>query len=116
MKHLRTNYIGVEQGSVLLFSDYEQGGEMWVGSGTRMRRSKVRFSEPFREAPSVQVGLTLWDFDCERNQRADLAAENVTRNGFDMVFRTWSDTRVARVRANWTAIGELKTADDWDVD
>jgi hypothetical protein len=33
-----------------------------------------------------------------------------------MVFRTWGDTRVARVRADWMAIGEQRSDEDWDVE
>ena len=47
--------------------------------------------------------------------RADDAAETVTENGSDLVFRTWGDTRVARGRIGWIAIGELSDEDDWDV-
>mgnify|MGYP006075315471 FL=1 len=47
--------------------------------------------------------------------RADVAAETVTETGFDLVFRTRSDTRVARARIGWMAIGELSDEDDWDV-
>ena len=48
--------------------------------------------------------------------RADIGAEAVTEDGFDLVFRTWGDTRVARVRIGWMAIGELSDDDDWELD
>jgi hypothetical protein len=32
-----------------------------------------------------------------------------------MVFRTWGDSRIARVRMSWTAFGEVKSDDDWDL-
>jgi hypothetical protein len=32
-----------------------------------------------------------------------------------MVFQTWGDTKVARVRIAWMAIGELSDDDLWDV-
>jgi hypothetical protein len=32
-----------------------------------------------------------------------------------IVFRTWGDTRVARVRADWLAIGALPHEDDWEI-
>jgi hypothetical protein len=32
-----------------------------------------------------------------------------------LVFRTWADTRVARIRADWTAIGAVRDEEDWDV-
>tara|TARA_B110000977_G_scaffold200784_1_gene292600 strand:+ start:2834 stop:3001 length:168 start_codon:yes stop_codon:yes gene_type:complete len=47
--------------------------------------------------------------------RADVTAEAVTEKGFDMVFRTWGDTKVARIRISWTALGELEDSDAWDV-
>ena len=46
----------------------------------------------------------MWDMGSGSNARADIRAENVTETGFDLVFRTWSDTRVARVSASWLAI------------
>jgi hypothetical protein len=49
------------------------------------------------------------------NVRADISADNVTETGFDLVFRTWSDTRVARVRMSWMAIGEVASDDDWEL-
>jgi hypothetical protein len=48
--------------------------------------------------------------------RSELVAENISETGFDVVFRTWSDSRVARVRAAWMAIGDLPFEDDWDVE
>jgi len=32
------------------------------------------------------------------------------------VFRTWLDTRVARVRISWIAMGAMSDEDAWDVD
>jgi hypothetical protein len=45
----------------------------------------------------------------------DISADMVTAEGFVIVFRTWGDTRVARVRADWLAIGGCANDDDWDV-
>jgi len=115
MKRLRNHTVGVDSGDVVLFSDYEDGGEMWTGRGQRERRRHIRFAEAFKSEPTVQMSLSLWDVDAATVMRADISAESVTKSGFDMVFRTWGDTRVARVRIAWTAIGELSDDDDWDV-
>ncbi len=115
MKKLRSHLIGVDSGDVVLFSDYENGGDMCTGEGQRERRKQITFSEAFKTPPSVQVSLSLWDVDAATVMRADIAADKVTEAGFDMVFRTWGDTRVARVRMAWSAIGELSEDDDWDV-
>lgn len=107
--------IGVDQGNVEVFSDFSDGGAMWTGSGLRERRAAVTFARPFRTEPAVHVGLSLWDMDHNANLRADLEADAVTQTGFDLVFRTWADSRVARVRMAWMAIGEMPHEDDWDL-
>ncbi len=115
MKRISSGKIGVAQGSQVLFSDYADGGPMWTGSGPRESRHKVTFSQAFRDAPSVMVSISMWDLDQKTNARADISAERVTRTGFQLVFRTWGDTRVARIRADWMAIGPLRDDDDWDI-
>lgn len=116
MRRLRNHYVGVDQGDETLFSDFETDGEMWTGDGPRERRKLVKFSGRYRTPPSVQVALSLWDMDAEHNIRAEVVAEEVTNLGFHLVFRTWGDSRVARVRMSWLAIGELSHADDWAID
>lgn len=115
MKRFSNNLVGIDEGSVVLFSDFEDGGEMWTGTGPRQARRAVSFTETYRSLPSVMVTLAMWDMDQKTNQRADISAENITEEGFDLVFRTWGDTRVARVRASWMAIGELRHEDDWEL-
>ena len=113
MRRLSHHLIGAEQGSVVLFSDFEDNGPMWTGDGPREARRPLRFSEAFRAPPMVHVAISMWDTGGETNQRADLRAETVTETGFELVFRTWGDSRVARIRADWMAIGEVTAEDDW---
>ena len=115
MKRLRNHLVGIDQGDTVLFSDFEDGGEMWTGRGQRERRRRGAFSEPFRDAPLVHVSISMWEVATATAMRADVAAETVTRDGFDLVFRTWGDTRVARVRLAWSAMGELRQVDEWDL-
>lgn len=89
---------------------------MWTGSGPRLEVRRVVFAESFAEPPLVHVALSMWDVDRNANQRADIQAVNVGADGFDLQFRTWGDTRVARVRANWMAIGPVRFEDDFDAD
>ncbi len=115
MKRLCTHHVGVDQGETLMFSDYLDGGEMWTGNGPRQARVPVSFTEPFVAAPAVQVALGMWDISNGSNARAEVVAEKITETGFVIVFRTWGDTRVARVRVGWTAIGALPDEDAWEV-
>nr|WP_172300307.1 H-type lectin domain-containing protein [Pseudoruegeria sp. HB172150] len=105
--------VGVDRGSEMLFSDFEHGGRMWSGTGPRIRRKTVTFSEPFLAEPVVHVSISMWDMDNSSNARADLTAEKVTKGSFVLVFRTWGDSRVARIRADWMAVGEVTSEDDW---
>ena len=115
MKRLDSHTLGIEQGELVLFSDFQAGGDMWTGKRDRIVRRRVEFSEAFRKAPSVMVNLSMWDTDHATNTRMDLRADDITERGFDVVFQTWGDTRVARIRVGWTAMGMLHEDDDWEL-
>ena len=63
MNRMNGNTVGVESGETVLFSDFEDGGEMWTGKGQRERRQRIIFSTPFKDIPTVQASLALWDVD-----------------------------------------------------
>lgn len=115
MKTLNAGRVGIAQGNEDLFEDFSSGGPMWTQQGNRERRTKVRFDTPFAEAPVVQVALSLWDVDYSTNVRGDIFADKITPKGFEIVFRTWGNTRIARARASWLAIGQARDEDMWDV-
>lgn len=113
MKRFHTGHFGVEQGQEVLFSDVEHDGPMWTGKGQRETRVTVLFAQPFQGQPSVFLAPDMWDFDSKTNQRADLRAERISETGFEIVFRTWADTRVARLRVSWLALGAAAADEDW---
>ena len=115
MKRISSGSIGVDQGSRVLFSDFADGGMMWTGHGPRESRHSVAFKESYAEVPSVTVSISMWDLDQKTNARADVSAENITTTCFELVFRTWGDSRVARIRADWMAIGPLRDPDGWEL-
>ena len=115
MKEISSATIGIADGDEILFSDYVDNGPMWTAHGAREKRRSLSFSRAFRAPPTVFVTLSMWDMDNARNARIDLTTENVTETGFDMVFRTWGDTRIARARVRWMAVGALSGEDDWDI-
>ena len=75
----------------------------------------IYFSTPFKSIPNVMVTMDMFDMDQKTNQRADVSAMAIDHNGFDAVFKTWGDTKIARVRVAWMAIGEVKGEDEWDL-
>ncbi len=107
--------IGIDQGSRILFNDFAHDGAMWTGDGPREVRQFQPFSQPFLEPPVVMVGVSMWDIDRKTNSRLDISADAISAEGFEIVFRTWGDTRIARIRADWTAIGPVRGEDEWDV-
>ena len=115
MRKLESSVIGIEQGDVILFSDYEHDGDMWAGNGPREIRFAVSFSKKYPAAPSVYVSVSMIDMSNAANARADLQSENVTASGFDIVFKTWGDTQVARCRVAWQSIGPIQTDDVWEL-
>ncbi|WP_377190374.1 H-type lectin domain-containing protein [Ruegeria meonggei] len=115
MKTFQTHPIGIDQGEVVLFSEFADGGDMWTGEGARERSTAIKFSQAFRSVPVVQIGVSLWDVDTSSALRAEVKAEDISPEGFKAVFRTWSDTRIARIRVSWMAIGEVSHEDDWNI-
>lgn len=115
MRKLRSHQIGLDQGSEPMFSDFDTDGPMWAGDGPREVRRRVTFDTPFKDPPAVLTALAMVDLAAGANHRVDLSHDAVDAQGFDLIFRTWGDTRVARVRADWTAIGAMPDDDDWDL-
>lgn len=113
MVRFSVHEIGIAQGNVMVVSDFDTQGPMWTGQGPRLSRHPVVFSERFVAPPVVQLAPVMWDLDGARNSRGDMGAENVTPAGFDIVFRTWGDTRIARLRVQWTAIGPVPDDEDF---
>lgn len=108
--------INIQSGDETLFVDYETGGEMWTQEGHREARHRVQFTPAFDTAPVVHVGISLFDFAAHTAVRAEIVAEHVSATGFDLVFKTWSDTQAAQARANWLAIGQSRTGTAlWDL-
>lgn len=112
MRRFAAGSVSADQGSINLFSDFDSGGEMWAGQGPRERRLDITFENAFSDAPLVHISLSMFDADSSNNQRFDLGAENITTKGFTIVFKTWGDSRIARARANWLAIGEQAPAEE----
>jgi hypothetical protein len=76
-----------------------------TGIGKRTYTAAVKFDSPFRVPPKVSLALSGQDVNEAKNNRIHLIAENITVDGFDLVYETWSDTVLHRIWATWTAIG-----------
>lgn len=115
MRRIDRGQVGIDRGETILFSDFDTEGEMWVGTGPREARVSVEFAEGFATPPVVHLAPAMWDMAHGTNARADLSPVDVTASGFVIRFRTWEDTRIARFRVSWLAIGPVADDDNWDV-
>lgn len=115
MRKLKSGVVGIDHGEVIMFSDFQDDGQMWRDTGPRKATAEVSFETPYTAPPHVQVSISMWDISNNTNSRADVQAEDITSTGFKIAFRTWNDTQVARIRVAWTAIGELPHEDDWEL-
>lgn len=88
---------------------------MWAGTGEREVRHKITFDTEFIDSPSIQISITLMDADTNQHLRYSINSENITVSAFEIVFKTWSDSRFARLWVNWMAIGERRDPKMWDV-
>jgi hypothetical protein len=107
----------IDIGSIIADMIYIQTGEEFAGNsastkwplysgiGERSYTTAVKFDSPFRVPPKVSLAISGQDVDESKNNRLHLVAENITVDGFDLVYKTWSDTVLYRVWATWTAIG-----------
>lgn len=91
-----------------LFNHCDDERPMWRGEGDREVRVAFSFEHPFETPPSLSFGVIGIDCDEDNNLRYGVSAENVTKNGFEMSFVTWSDTLIARASVSWQAVGPAK--------
>ena len=61
MRKIKSAFVGVDQGSVHLFSDYDTGGPMWSHTGEREVAKRIMFSEPFARPPAVTLQIAMLD-------------------------------------------------------
>lgn len=115
MRRFGSHLLGLDQGELQIFTHFNSGGPMWTGKGGREVRERVTFSAPFHEVPAVIIAIAMLDSDHTANLRVDVRAENIGLRGFDAVLRSWGDTRLAQARLSWTALGEMKHEEDWQL-
>lgn len=84
------------------------GWTLNTGSDEREWRQPVVFAKTFDATPTVTVGITALDIDQSANSRVIAEAQNITEKGFDLVYKTWSNTVLYGVRSSWLAFGDAQ--------
>ena len=90
------------------YSDYKNANwyldETW--DGERIFLQHVDFQQPFTEGqpPIVLVMLNAIDSDKDLNVRIAVSSESVTNYGFNIRYKTWSDTKLYGLGVTWIAL------------
>lgn len=82
-----------------------QLGIMAQGFGKRVAKSKIYFNKTFQETPNVVISISYLDLDFQEFVRISVEAKDITPEGFEADFGTWSKSKVYGARANWIAYG-----------
>jgi hypothetical protein len=72
--------------------------------GDRVVQLEVTFKKPFDVKPEVIVSVNFMDADKERNPRYEVKTISVSRDGFLVQVKTWSDTRIFGIGGGWMAV------------
>lgn len=79
------------------------GWTLYEGTGYRAYTQTVTFTHSFVGTPRVVANLGHIHVDRTTNPLIGVTAENITQNGFDLVFYTWNDAKVFGAVARWIA-------------
>jgi hypothetical protein len=74
--------------------------------GERLFTRPVQFESKFAKPPKVFLEISGLDVNETKNTRVTVTAKNITESGFDLEYKTWFDTILYTVWANWMAFGE----------
>lgn len=77
------------------------------------RVKEIRFPAPgFSEEPEVSVSLRKIDMTGKANiHRLEVHPREITKDGFNLVFKTWLESRVYAATATWIAVGYATATD-----
>jgi len=72
--------------------------------GVRTMLVEVEYPKPFNKKPEVMVGVNLVDASNAQNLRYSVEVKSVSRDGFTLLVKTWSNTRIFEIGGGWIAV------------
>lgn len=72
-------------------------------TGERTMTIDIDFDKPFDTRPSIVLSVTQIDSDKEFNQRYNVEAISISRDGFTLKIRTWADSKIYSLSGFWMA-------------
>ena len=71
--------------------------------GERSMTIDIDFETPFKEKPQIFLSVAQIDADKESNLRYNVEAISISRDGFTIKVRTWSDSKLFSISGYWVA-------------
>lgn len=75
-------------------------------NGERVMNIELRFKDPFKQKPNVFISVSQIDADRETNVRYSVEAISVSRDGFTLKVKTWSDSKLFSLSGYWLATSD----------
>jgi len=72
-------------------------------NGERTMTIDIDFETPFTEKPQIFLSVAQIDADKESNLRYNVEAISISRYGFTLKVRTWSDSKLFSISGYWVA-------------
>lgn len=72
-------------------------------NGERTVTMDISFSKGFETKPNVILSVTQIDSEKDANQRYNVEAISISRDGFTLKVRTWADSKVFSLSGFWMA-------------
>jgi len=84
----------------------DSGYNLDTNTGERSMTVEVNFNKPYDVKPKVMISVTEIDADKGFNTRYNVEVLSVSRDGFTVKIRTWSDSKVYSISGYWLAYTE----------
>ncbi len=104
--------LGADVNNYLIQSGYFQcdwgscpGWTLNSGIGGRDYATRITFPSKYTSPPDVFVSIQIFDMQSGPNPRIAVYPQNITSDGFDLLFYTWADTIIYSAGASWIAYG-----------
>jgi hypothetical protein len=81
----------------------QAGYNLNTNQGERTMTISVKFPVPFENKPKVALSVTQIDADKNANQRYNVEAISISRDGFTIKIKTWADSKVYSISGYWIA-------------
>jgi hypothetical protein len=77
-------------------------------SGDRAVSIEVTFDKGFEVKPEIILSVSLLDAEKTTNIRYSVLAKAISRDGFVITIRTWSDSKIYGIGGSWLAVSHGK--------